>query len=210
MTKDAESNTITLTIFPELRLKADGEEATVNLAVSTVLKVDNSGKTLREDKESVEAKVDFRIGMFENEEALWDWWSRLRGLFYETLPATLIVATGDHLHLVGNAVLAETHPEEIGLKEFIEEQAKYRARELKRILRLSVVGNFSAWTRTDLARAVRVAVVKLKKERAKVTLDAVAKKLKETHGEIAPNTGEALGVLLRRKKLKWGDIKNRQ
>ncbi len=210
MTEEAESKTISLTIVPDLRADVDSEEVKVIISQTTLLKVAAGGRTIREDRDSREGSMPLPIWMFQDEEALRDFWKRVRGTFYETLPETLMLAAADHVQLITQYILAETHPEEIALKEYIDERANYRKRELKRILKLSVVGNFSAWSRTELARAVRSAIVRLKKDlSSKVTLDTVADKLKETHGEIAPKNGEALGALLKRNKLDWMKIKNR-
>jgi hypothetical protein len=210
VTKKAESQTISLTITPELRAHADGEAVKISLSLATVLKVEADGKTLKEDRESLDGSMPMPLWMFRGKEELEEFWKRVLRAFYETLPVHLMIAAGDHVQLVANFILAETHPEEIALKEYIDERAKYRARELKRILKLSVVGNFSAWTRTNLARSVRTAIISLRRERSKVTQEAVANKLKEAHGDIAPKSGEALGALLIRNELKWNELKNRQ
>lgn len=66
-------------------------------------------------------------------------------------------------------------------------------------------GQRSQWTRAELERAVSTARRSIKGPR--VTLDDVAEALRRMHPHKAPASGEALGTMLRRFKIKWKGIK---
>jgi hypothetical protein len=70
---------------------------------------------------------------------------------------------------------------------------------------LGVKGQRAKWTTAELERAVANARRSLKKPNA--TLDEVADVLRRTHPQKAPASGEALGVMLRRHRIKWKGIK---
>jgi hypothetical protein len=212
MSKKEKSVTRSITIFPDVMFTADydSQELRVDFDASTILRIKHSAGEATEERGKMHGSSSVPMGTFPDEETAQKWAAHVYKSFYETFPEWMTLLASDHLELVCGYLLNQYGFEKIDVKQFIDERAKFRARELKRLLHLSVVGNFSAWTRTELARAVRSAIVKLKKESSKVTQDAVADKLKETHGEIAPKNGEALGALLKRNTLDWMKIKNRQ
>ncbi len=188
----------------------DKQEVRLDLNASTILRAERDGEELTKEKGKMRGSSSVPMTTFPNEAAAKKWVGHVYKSFFETFPERMTLLAADHLELVCNFLLNEYGFEKVDVREFIDSRAKYRARELKRVLKLSVVGNFSAWTRTDLARAVRAAILRLRKDGSKVTLASVARKLKATHGDAAPKSGDALGVLLTRNKLKWTEMKNRQ
>jgi hypothetical protein len=157
-------------------------------------------------------KIELPMSQFQNEQHVREYCAHLSKSYHETLDEYLVIESIAHLQLVGNFLLHSMGIEKIDLGTFIDEAAKFRARDTKRALRLTQRGQPREWTAVDLTRAVRVALDKLGKTRL-FTLAEVAKRLREDHGERAPKVGpkgregDSLGKLLAALGVDWKGLR---
>lgn len=205
MTTPQEKPRTSITIFPDLRFLIDvaNGKVQVTLIVSATTRVEYNGQV----QETTHDKPDFStVIAMPSKEAAQEWVRRVSRSFLEELYEPLILTTYDHLGVVGNFLLNEMGIESVDVAAYIDEQAKFRARDTKRALELSLVGKFSPWTKTDLERALRQVLSPLPKELR--TQAAAAKKLREIFPDHAPKNGESLRQLMYRLGVDWKHLKN--
>lgn len=205
MTTPQEKPQHSLTIFPDLHFLIDVEngKVQVTLTISAITRISYNG----EIDETKHSRPHFSaVISMPSKEAAQAWVRRVSSTFLEELHEPLMIAAYDHLGIVGNFLLNEMGIESVDVAAYIDEQAKFRARDTKRSLELSLVGKFSPWTKTDLERALRQVLLPLPKE--KRTQAAAARKLQETFPDQAPKNGESLRQLMYRLGVDWKRLKN--
>jgi len=205
MTTPQEKPRHSITIFPDLHFLIDvaNGKVAVTLTVSSTTRVEYNGEV----QETKHSKPFFStVIAMPSKEAAQEWVRRVSSSFFEELYEPLMITAYDHIGIIGNYLLNEMGIESVDVAAYIDEQAKFRARDTKRSLELSLVGKFSPWTKTDLERALRQVLLPLPKE--KRTQTTAAKKLRETFGERAPKNGESLRQLMYRLGVDWKRLKN--
>ncbi len=126
--------------------------------------------------------------------------------FFQHLGVIFSQAVSLHLNDAVHHALRALSLDEIDLRAQAEIHGRQFAEESRKRFGVPLTGVPSPWERRELGRAVRVALRSLTNGRR--TLDQVAKKLRESHPDKAPPSGEALRKLLKRHDLSWRDLKS--
>lgn len=146
---------------------------------------------------------DVPPGTFDDDETRAEWETKARTFFTRRLVETMIYEASAHLADAGNFYLDEMgiDPAPVPRKELVEIHLNQTRARVSHYL--GVKGQRSRWTRAELRRAVLAAL----SSGGPHTLAAVARQLQRSHARKAPASGEALGVLLKRFKLSWKELK---
>jgi hypothetical protein len=152
------------------------------------------------------------VSFFTDADQIRQWAASTAQQFQISLGETFVSDARLHLRAIAGWYLNQLEVEEVTLKELLEAHARDSVESMRLRLALqsgkSPRGRVSPWTRATLAQAVNLAIGKL--QGRELTQDAVALELQSSHPEIAPPTGDALGVLLKRHYLKWGEMKSKR
>ena len=147
-------------------------------------------------------------GTFAEEGTADKWEEKVRAAFARRLVETMMFEASAHLADAGNYYLDEMGLDRapVPRKELVEMHVNETRKRVSAYL--GVKGQRSHWTGPELERAVRAMLSGITNSQAR-TLDNVAAALRKNdhYKKKAPASGEALGVLLKRFKLKWRDLK---
>ena len=150
-----------------------------------------------------EASLD--LSLFADQKQAWEWINATHTSFKSKLWDFLTCEAARLQSDIANQKLDALGIEEIDMRDIVEQHASKTEAHLREILKLQGIGNFSAWTRIDLLRAVRAALAKIPKSER--NYDATTARLKEWFPDKAPASGESLRQLLRRHKIDWKGLK---
>jgi hypothetical protein len=150
-----------------------------------------------------EARLD--LSLFADRQQAQEWINATHTSFKSKLWDFLTQEAARLQSDIANQKLVALGIEEIDMRDIVEQHASKTEAHLREILKLQGMGNFSAWTRIDLLRAVRASLAKIPKSER--NYDAVTARLKEWFPDTAPASGESLRQLLRRHKIDWKALK---
>lgn len=173
-------------------------------------RLSSTGEVEAKDSQThVQAGEPIPLDIFKDVPQLNEFCSTVRRMYHETLPELLAIEAGQHLNLILNEVLNSQNILKIDMVAHIDNAGKRWAQRVKDSLSLPVRGRHSQWTPAELTFAIRAAM-NLIPPHEKKDYENVAAKLKESHPEKAPKSGEALRALVKRSNLKWKDLKSGQ
>jgi len=200
---------IQVRIASSLTFKPDYDTETITidlyLLAVTIGGSDKEGKPAEETHKRT-VSTSLPMATFPNEAALTEWAQKVCNEYSKTVSEMMMISAADQFALVGNVLLAGMGFEAIDLKTYVDEAARFRAKDTKEVLGLSVVGKYSAWKKNDLERVLRQILVKLPRECR--TKKKAAEKLREKYPDIAPKNGASLHQLMRRLEIDWMRLKS--
>ncbi|HEX8843073.1 MAG TPA: hypothetical protein VF791_00305 [Pyrinomonadaceae bacterium] len=168
-----------------------------------------TGETEAERSETVTRETTIPLDFFKDEAQCREWCNEVTRVYHETLSDALRGEAGIHFDLVTNMVLNDLGIVKIDLPGVIDGLAAMRAKGAKLSMHLPLKGRYSQWTPAELTLAIKAALRSIP-EYEKKDYENVAARLKKSHPDKAPKSGDALRKLVGRLDLKWRDLKNGQ